>query len=276
MARVLEILTVVLAALPAMAAPASAEERQGGYHLFKPVPKGQLRTLAADRPDATESPQTVDAGHAQLEMDVAAYLRDRSGADVEGVALGTANIKLGLTHNVDLQLVLEPYSRVRERAGGVTTTTKGFGDITLRVKVNLWGNDGDRRTAFAVMPFVVFPTSEGKDDVEGGVILTMGVDLPQGWGLGIQLELDVVRNGATDVDISHTIVLGHDIVGALAGFVEIFSLFPGESGADWVGTFNVGLTYALNDDVQLDVGAFIGLSNAADDFVIFCGFTWRF
>lgn len=37
--------------------------------LVNPTPSGQLREPASDRPDFTESPSTVDAGHAQLEMD---------------------------------------------------------------------------------------------------------------------------------------------------------------------------------------------------------------
>lgn len=267
-------------AVPALAGDASPSQR--GYNILKPVPKEMLRPLAADRPDATESPQTVDAGHLQLEMDIVAYLRDRSAADVDGWAFLVTNVKFGLTHNVDLQLVVAPYSRVKTRVGGVTTTQEGFGDLVLRTKINVWGNDGDQTTAFAVMPFVLFPTSQdnlGGDDAEGGIIFPLGIELPRGWSLGLQLELDVVRNSTDtdyDLDIANTVVIGHDIVGDLAGFVEIFSLFPGESGAHWIGTLNTGLTYLVNENVQLDVAAFIGLSGAADDLVVFSGITVRF
>ena len=57
----------LLLALAVPAAGGDASPSQRGYNLFKPVPQGMLRPLAADRPDATESPQTVDAGHLQLE-----------------------------------------------------------------------------------------------------------------------------------------------------------------------------------------------------------------
>ena len=55
------------------------------YHLFNPTPPERMRELSTDRPDQTESPHTVDAGHFQLEMDFvsAAFDRDDSGrADV--------------------------------------------------------------------------------------------------------------------------------------------------------------------------------------------------
>ena len=71
-------------------------------------------------------------------------------------------------------------------------------------------------------------------------------------------------------------MLGHDIVGPLAGFVEFSSLFPGDSEAGWIGTLNVGLTYAIDQNTQLDVGAFLGLSSEAEDVVVFLGITRRF
>jgi Putative MetA-pathway of phenol degradation len=86
---------------------------------------------------------------------------------------------------VDLQLVVENYIYERVRADGVTTRKSGFGDLTTRLKVSLWGNDGGG-TAFAVMPFVEFPTNTGglgNKRVEGGIIFPRAVELPYGWGI---------------------------------------------------------------------------------------------
>ena len=44
---------------------------KSGYSLFHPVPRELMRELTPDRPDKTEGPFTVDAGHYQLEMDFA-------------------------------------------------------------------------------------------------------------------------------------------------------------------------------------------------------------
>jgi hypothetical protein len=41
------------------------------YTIFNPTPRDQMRGLNTDRPDVTESPVTVDAGHFQL--DAATY-----------------------------------------------------------------------------------------------------------------------------------------------------------------------------------------------------------
>jgi hypothetical protein len=38
---------------------------KGGYNLFNPAPRELMRELTPDRPDKTESPYAVDAGHIQ-------------------------------------------------------------------------------------------------------------------------------------------------------------------------------------------------------------------
>ena len=101
----------------------------------------ELRPLSTDRPDTTESPHTVDAGHFQFEMELAAWSKD--GRERE-LSLGELNAKIGLDDCTDLQFVLPFYTHVR---GG----DEGFGDVQIRLKHNLWGND-EGSTALAVMP----------------------------------------------------------------------------------------------------------------------------
>ncbi|SEH88045.1 transporter [Epilithonimonas hominis] len=48
------------------------------YSLFKPVPKEQMRDMETDRPDVTESPYTIDAGHFQYETDMVRLIKDQS------------------------------------------------------------------------------------------------------------------------------------------------------------------------------------------------------
>lgn len=68
--------------------------------------------------------------------------------------------------------------------------------------------------------------------------------------------------------------MNHALVGDLSGFVEIAAAGPAD--APWEVTFDTGLTYGIGEDVQLDVGAFVGLNRAAPDLVLFVGITWRF
>ncbi len=132
--------------------PDNALPDKGGYNFFNPVPATMLRELAPDRPDKTESPYTLDAGHFQLEMDFANYTSDRTdGTIVKAWNVAPFNLKAGLFNNVDLQFVFNNYLHVRteDRATGATSVQSGIGDFTTRLKINLWEMTvGGRRSLF--------------------------------------------------------------------------------------------------------------------------------
>jgi hypothetical protein len=265
-----------------LAAPASDKS---AYSLFNRTPESQLRELSTDRPDLTESPYTVDAGWFQVESDFVTYTSDHDksdGGDVKASALGftTINFKVGLTSSIDLQTVLEPYTRVRahDRISGARATVSGFGDITSRLKINFWGNDGGK-TAFALMPFVKWPTNQhglGNDSVEGGLIVPLAIELPAGWGMGVMTEIDIVRNDSDSGytrEWVNTATLSHDITEKLGGYFEIATTLT--HGRD-LASFDCGLTYGVTRDMQLDCGANLGLTQATDDFTLFVGASVRF
>src|SRR5688572_24804065 len=72
---------------------------KSGYTFANPVPAAELRELSTDRPDQTESPYTVDAGHFQVESDLVNYTRDRDGnIRTTDLSLAALNLKVGLTN----------------------------------------------------------------------------------------------------------------------------------------------------------------------------------
>jgi hypothetical protein len=253
-------LSLVLTALPA-----------AGYDLFDPVPADQLRDLSPDRPDTTESPITVDAGHIQIEASLFDWRRERR--DDVYTAMST-NFKVGLTDCTDLQVVFDSY--IWENNAGPVGDADGFGDVTLRYKWNLWGNDGGD-TALALFPFVKVPTgtSMSNDKWEGGLIVPFSMDLREGLGLGLMAELDYVDDGTGtyDFEFVHTAVLGFDLTEKLGCFIE----YVGILGEDRYEAYaSGGLTYSINSNLMLDCGTQVGLNDDAEDIGLFSGFTVRF
>jgi Putative MetA-pathway of phenol degradation len=267
------------------ASPDGGERRvpvETKFSLVHPRPREALRELSTDRPDQTETPYTVDAGHWQLELDLVNYTFDReAGVRTEAWNVAPINLKLGLTQNSDLQLMFDSYSVERVRAGGVTTRIRDWGDLTVRLKVNLWGNDAGL-TAGALMPFVKIPLEigdAGNDLIEGGLIVPVAFELPGGWWLGVMTEVDAVADEESNshhAEWINSITVGHALTSKLNGYVEFFSLYSFESGADWAAQFDAGLTYAVTDDIQLDAGCNFGLTDAAPDIQPFVGVSIRF
>jgi len=280
-------------ALAVMSAAGAPEARSGEsvidksvFHLLNPTPSEHLRDLTIDGPGATESPYTVDAGHFQIEMTLVGYTSDRTSSGgvtqrLDAWAIAPVTVKVGLLNKLDAQLVLETYNLVYERAGTNRVTRRGFGNTTARLKYNLWGNDGGS-TAFAAMPYIKFPTSAeslGNDGAEGGLILPVEAAMPRDFYLGLTARFKAVRDKdehGNHAEFEDSVALGHELFGDLFGYVEFFSAVSMQLGARWVATFDTGLIYSLNRNLQMNAGVNIGVTRSADDWDTFVGVAWRY
>jgi hypothetical protein len=261
--------TALLAGVATAQTAGEPDKRE--YTLVNPVPAELLRPLSADRPDTTESPYTVDAGHVQIESSVIDWVRE---GDDDTLTLASTNLKVGLLHNLDIQFVFDPYVRL-------DTEDDGVGDTQVRLKMNIWGNDGGR-TALGVMPFIKFPTADdpiGNEETEGGVVVPFAIELAEGLGLGLMAEFDAVYDGDDDdydLEFVHTAVVGFDVTDRVGAFIEYVGVASSDAPSPYAASAGVGVTYALNDNCQLDCGVNVGINDAADDLNPFVGFTIRF
>ena len=248
------------------------------------LPQAELRDMNA----LYISPYTVNAGHLQLESYLIgyAYAHDTTnGTDTRitiwNIAPTTA--KYGLFNNVDVELALSPYTYVRseDRRAHVVERARGFGDIILRAKLNLWGNDGGS-TALALLPFVKFPTAQdglGNNAFEGGLGVPVGFELPLAFWLFLSPELSAVPKAtgtgytAAFRDVA---CLWHSIIGQLSGYVEFSNWIAFDVPKDWYGTVDLGCTYMATKNVQLDAGVLLGVTRTAPDVNPFLGFSIRF
>jgi len=242
----------------------------------------QMRELSTDRPDKTESPFTVPKGRWQLEADAFSFRLDEHGTDAAvarttGWSVAAVNLKLGITERFDLQFVLPAWSEQEQKfTDGHRERARGWSDLTIRAKLNLFGNDSGGM-AMALMPFLSLPTAGGafgSDSVEAGLIVPFAMELGGGWGLGAMLQGDLRREDRrpTFAGIA-SVTVSHDITERLGGYLEWWNEWtrPG-----WTSTFDAGLTFRITPNVQLDAGANLGLTRSADDLVVFTGISIRF
>lgn len=237
-----------------------------------------MRGLETDRPDATESPVTVDPGRFQIESSFVTFSRnDDEGTRTESLGIMESNLKYGLGPATDIQLVFTPYLRETTETAGVKTASGDFSDLTVRLKQNLWGND-DGATAMGLLPFVKIPsgTAVSNGRWEAGVATPFAWRAGERWGLGGQLQADRVlddADGRMDWEFSHTMVLGWDITSRFGIYLE----YLGVAGDHpYHSYFSGGATYALGEFIQLDVGTLVGLNAEAEDLTVFTGISWKF
>ncbi len=263
----------------AVVAEAAAVDKRG-YSWARPVPEAELREMTTDRPDATESPFTVDPGHVQIEMDFANYARDDAGGGrVTEWEAAPFNLRFGVTANFEAGIFVTPFRRevATPAGGGPRMKRSGFGDMMLRAKWNFSGNDGGD-TAWGLMADLKLPTADdgmSNGKVEGALTLPVAFTLGGGWEGAAMTSLEAVYTdaGSHRAVWSNTITAGRDITENLGGFVEL-TLSAGDGSH--VATFNCGLTRRFGPHVQFDAGVNLGLSSAATDVAVFSGVSRRF
>lgn len=238
------------------------------------------RPMSTDRPDTTESPFTVPRGMFQIEASFADFSKDDRGAAAQRHQwiFGQINLKRGLTPNADLQIIFNTHSVAGQVEGGDRTYTKGFGDITVRLKRNLFGNDsgGD---AVALMPYITFPTHTALSDRTwaGGLIIPFAKTLRNGWNVGLMSEIDLrerSEDGLGRVQYLHSATLGIPLTQVISSYTEMVSVAC-PTAPHQLST-NAGLTFQLTSSLVLDAGCRIGLSRSAPDLGVFSGFSIRF
>ena len=232
-----------------------------------------VRDFAPDRPSRSDSPFTVPQTFVQLESDVVNY----TDMGQQFQALDPV-LKYGLTHFADIEVALGGLQT--QRSGGMTSAS--FGDVVVRGKVSLLGDDGGS-TAIALIPYVKIPTARppvGNGQVEGGLNVPVLFSLPYDIGLTVEPEAAVLRNTANNgkqASFAGVVNLGRKIIGDLSGFVEIsVQTYTDDRAPGPDVTFDTGLSYLVTKTFQLDLGVNIGLNRATPGVNVYSGIATRF
>ena len=202
--------------------------------------------------------------------------------DVQTLLIGQSNFKLGLTNNIDLQVILQGYAnrRISGADFGPTQQIDAFGDTIVRVKVNLVGNDHGK-FAMALIPFVKVPTNTndfGNTVWEPGLVVPAALALPAGFSLFGQTRVDILRDapGSRRVVSSNSLGVSRVLIGNLSGYAELFTAVSTGRDRPWIATADFGLIYQVTPNLSIDVNSFFGLTRSADDLNVAIGFARRF
>jgi hypothetical protein len=282
----------VLLATLALAGAARADDAapppdKSHFTLFDPTPDADLRSFCADRPTKSTGPCTVDAGHFQLESDAVNVTYDTSnGADTTTILVTNPTLKLGVTNTLDLEANIAPYitTSSKNRATGMTTRASGVGDLFLRAKLNLVGDDSGS-VSIALNPYVKLPTagkSVGNGAVEEGLIVPIQINLPDNWSLSLDPEADALKNALDDgrhLNVQTPLSLGKQISETVTLFVELWADENYEpSGHVTQASFDLAGAWipAKHPNFQLDGGLNLGLNNQTPAAQAYVGVSQRF
>jgi hypothetical protein len=238
-----------------------------------------LPEIDTDRPHRTDTPATVPAGRVQSELGVVMY---EAGAADSPTTIHFIDvlIKLGLTERVDLQLGYSPLAmRQRgDRAGWLGGTEVATGqNLYLRSKIRLYGRSGST-LAVTVAPVISVPLGIETAFESGGMLL-LGAEVTPWLSWEVNGSVFWEQQEETNTHAFHFVpctALTARLFGPIKAFGEIYYERPlTGSTAAWSGTVDGGVLWLLTNDVQLDLGMYVGTTADVRPYTAFVGLSFR-
>ncbi|QDU07467.1 hypothetical protein V202x_08220 [Gimesia aquarii] len=245
----------------------------GGPQLDQP-----LRT---DRPNFTSTSVTVGKGVTQIESGYS-YLDDKSGGrQVSTQSLGEFLFRRGILADwLEFRLGFSPLQQ-STAIGTFQNTTVGSDDLYTALQVALTPQRGFL-PEMAVIVQMSLPT--GSPTFTANQV-EPGLDWVYAWELNDCISIaastqgnrSVDDNGRSFLEIAQSFNVSYTLTEQWGAFTEWFALIP--SGANTAETehyFDAGFTYLINNNLQLDINAGVGLNEAAINYFVGAGVSIRF
>lgn len=263
-------------------------ERDAGVRSDQTATRETPGPLVTDRPDFTESTETVSPRWFQLEGGYTfTYDREDDQRRREHAAPELL-LRAGLAERVELRLGWAGYAWTElhedaARGGGRTRGredwSQGAADVSFGLKVKLVDQAG-LRPDFGVIVQATAPSGSpgySSGDVDPEVKLLWAYELTERFSLAGNVNLGVPTEEAHRfVQSSASVSLGMSVAERIGAYAEYFGFYPNAHGSDCAHYLNGGMTFLITEDFQLDVRAGLGLNEEADDFFTGVGFAWRF
>jgi hypothetical protein len=226
-------------------------------------------TLITDRPDATESPNTVPVGFVQYEGGFL-YTKDAPGTNgVERTVYNTGLFRIGLLDNLELRLGYNMLEEKRERQQGLFKAEEfsGIDPMLFGFKVAIrQGEEG--KADIGAMGHVYLPFTASAAlrpettaaDFRFSVAHTLTDRSTLAYNAGAMWGAD-----SSEMAYVYTIAYGYSLSSKWGAYAELYGDLPENSSPNH--SWDAGLTYLVSNSVQLD--ATIGSGISTDQEILF-------
>ncbi|PWD99803.1 transporter [Marinilabilia rubra] len=226
--------------------------------------------LVTDRPDMTESTVSVAPGLMQIESGF--HYESDEVEEMNSISrnFNSTLLRYGLVDGLEFRFGLG-YSSFSIPGN----TESGFEPLSFGFKYEMFKQSGILPEMAVLNTFVPDFTGSSAFQPEawqGEILGAMSWGLGEiGLGANVGVAFDGNSNGAA---FPYSLALGIPVSSSVGGFVEVFGLLAEEAGPMHSG--NLGLTWLLNHDFQLDAYTGFGLNDRAVDWSAGFGLSYRF
>ncbi len=215
---------------------------------------------AFDRPGLSFAAAVLPAGNFDWEQGLPDFEHDSSAGVRTNTYAANTEFRLGIGHALELQLAGSPWNRVTVRDHGVHASATGAGDTRVAVK---WAPPlATGGLSFALLGAVSLDTGAAAFS-SGTTVSTVGValsrDLGDGRSVGGYLNVDHDRSSNV---VSSSLSYGFPLNDAVGVFVEVGH---GSGGGPATSVAGGGLTWLVDNRLQFDLSAHVGLTSRSPD-----------
>jgi len=221
--------------------------------------------LITDRPDATESPQTVAPGFIQIETGGFYESFEDNNIKSETYTYNTTLVRLGLLDNLELRLgwdFVEGQTTINDTK--LDDVTSGFNPLLLGVKIGI-ANENGWMPEIGFLSHLYLPFTASQDykpettgvDFRFSFAHTLNEKSTLSYNLGAQWKDD-----SPEAAYLYSLSYGYGISDKLGAYIEIYGDFPENNKANHL--WDAGLTYLISNNIQLDATVGSGISKGQD------------
>ncbi len=221
--------------------------------------------IITDRPDQTESPNTINKGALQIESGYLS-LKDKENKKSITQNLAPTNlVRYGLTNNIELRLLAQFENQESDQ-----TKISGISDIELGVKLKILKKE-NINNEISFLSTLIIPSASNDLSLNSFGIsnrMIFSHTLSDKTGLGYNLGYDYFGSGKGN--LTYTLAIGTSLTEKIGFFMEPFgevvefdNLFL---------NFDSGFTYLIKKNLQLDCSYGTGINNKMNFFSF--GISW--
>ncbi len=232
------------------------------------------QTIITDRPDQTESSSTIKKGSLQIESGFLFYQTEEKrfindierGDGIErkkNIYFPTTLFRLGLTEKLELRILNQYQFQIFG-----SNLAHGFNDLEVGLKMQLFQKENSF-TEIAFLSHVLLPTAPSlfSEDTFGSINkLCVSHNLNSKIGLGYNLGYNYFNNRLSD--FTYSFVIGFELTEKMNAFLEPYGKISELNDSE--SNVNMGITYLIKDNLQLDYSFGTGLNNKFNFMSIGC------
>ena len=230
-----------------------------------------IGSIATDRPDQTESSSLVPKGYFQWET---GFLYEHASSTEQNYSYNTSLLKYGLFESFELRLIVE-YNRSRTALVGAEFDNQGLAPIAIGSKIAITQENG-WIPEIALLSHLTLPNTGLKafqtnflaPDFRFLISKTLTESLSLGLNLGASWD-----GTSANATREYTLALANGFTERLGGFIEIYGFATEGSRPDH--RLDGGFTYLIQNNMQLDVSAGLGLTEISPEYFLSAGFSLR-